>query len=162
MGTEEKQANLPACRHRIEDFNNITLEDLEHITSCELCGEEYTKAIEKNAMIKAPHYLKEGILQKTGALLRKNDSAHNLLPLKKIQLLSYSLKIGLAMCGALILLNFVPINNVQQREETSGMAVLIFQMNNSLRNFSDSILEYTELFTINRNMEGVQYDKKEK
>lgn len=164
MGTEEKQINLHACSRRIADFNRMTQEELEHIASCEFCAEEYANAIEKNAMIKAPHYLKEEIMQKTGALLRKNDTARSLLPWKKIQLFSYSLKIGLAMCGALVLLNLVPTGNIQ-RNEPSGTAVFINKLNTDLRNFSDSILEYTELLTINRNMdykEGFKYDKEEK
>lgn len=164
MGTEEKKINLHTCGRRFTDFNRMTLEDLEHIASCEFCGEEYSKAIEKNAMIKAPHYLKEEILQKTGALLRKNDIGNSLLPWKKIQLFRYSIKIVLAMCGALVLLNLAPAANIQ-RNEPSGTAVFINKLNTDLRNFSDSILEYTELLTINRNMdykEGFKYDKEEK
>ena len=164
MGTEEKQINLPACGRRIADFNRMTLEELEHIASCEFCVEEYARTIEKNAMRKAPHYLKEEILQKTGTLIRKNDTASSLLPWKKLQLFRYSLKICLAMCGALFLLNLVPSGNIQ-RNGPSGTAVFISKLNTDLRNFSDSILEYTERLTINRNIdykEGFKYDKEEK
>ncbi len=165
MGTEEKQLSLPVCSHRITDFNNITLEELEHIASCDICADKYANAIEQYTMIKAPHYLKDNILQEYRAFtkVRKEKTNNRLhLPWKKLQLFGYSMKIGLAMCGALILINFAPAGSTP-REKPSGMSDFIYRMNSELKEFSNNILEYTDHLVLNgnkENKEDINYDKK--
>lgn len=162
METEEKTLGHPEYGSRITDFNKITLNDLKHITSCDYCAGEYAKTIENHSMIKAPHYLKEDILKKSASM--HNQISHSV---KKLQLIHYSMKIVLAMCGALILLNCFPAGTFHNKE-TGSMDGIIYKMNSHLRNFSDQILEKTDLWSLHKNQdnknyrEDLNYDKKEK
>lgn len=180
METEEKRLNRPACGYRIKDFKNMTLWDLEHIASCDSCAAWYAAAIEEHAMIKAPRYMKDNILREYKGFteIRKENSQSRLgLPWRKLQLFGYSVKIGLAMCGALALLNLVPAGSMKSREpsavagsvqskEPSALTGFLNKMNSELKEVSDNILEYTDILAVNVNAdhkdykENLNYDKK--
>lgn len=167
METEEKHISSAISNHVVPVHKNITIEELKHIASCDICAGEYAKVIEERAMIKAPHYLKDNILEKTRALSKEQERVRQReykLPWKKLQLLMFSMKIGLAMCGALTLLFFTPKENVRQGEPPH-MESFMIKINNELKEFSNSITEYTDQLVINKNInswEEFRYDKKEK
>ncbi len=164
MVTEEKQIGFTACNHKNIDFKNIALEELEHIASCEICAAQYAGFIEKQAMIKAPHYLKDNILKKSRAFSGVwNINKHIRLQMswKRLQMFCYGMKIGLAMCGALAILFLVPVGDSQQKEPAVGVN-FIDKMNRELREFSDNVLEYTDLLVLNsdaNNKEDISHDK---
>ncbi len=164
MVTKENQISCTAGCRRTDVFKNITLEELEHIASCDVCAESYANAIEQQAMITAPHYLKKNILQKSGAFSVMDNSIYKKLPMswKRFQLFTYSMKIGLAMCGALALLNLVSPGNIPGRQP-SGVVSFMDKMNDELRAFSDNILEYTDFLVSSNNKnnkEDIKHDKK--
>ncbi len=172
METEEKQINCAVSNHINPIHKNITMEELEHIAACDICAKEYAKLIEEQAMIKAPHYLKDNILEKTRVLSKVQEKNKQILykrpwkklQLKKFQLLTFSMKIGLAMCGALVLLFFTPGENVSLGEP-QRMESLMIKINHELNEFSNNITDYTdELALANKkiNREEFRYDKKEK
>ncbi|MGB8453305.1 MAG: hypothetical protein WCD89_13370 [Anaerocolumna sp.] len=146
MKAEEKKISRSASIHMITDFKNITLEELEHIASCDFCAEQYANHVEQQDMIKAPHYLKACIIQKSMAFSEIQETKEHYiiqLPWKKLQLLRYSMKIGLAMCGAIAILLLSPTGNVP-RTEPSGMVNFFDKVNSDLREFSNNMVEYTE------------------
>lgn len=163
METEEKQRSRLLSNHIIADFKNITLKELEHIASCEICAEKYAVYLEQQDMIKAPHYLKDNIIQKSRVFseIQETKKQYTIqLPWKKLQLLRYSMKIGLAMCGALAILFLSPSGNVP-REEPSGMVNFFDKMNSELREFSNNMAEYTEHLVSDSsyNKEDINHDK---
>jgi hypothetical protein len=164
METDEKQISRSISNHRIADFNNITLKELEHIASCDICAEKYAAQLEQQDMIKAPHYLKDNIIQKTRAfseiqVIKKQFTIQ--LPWKKLQLLRYSMKIGLAMCGALAILFLSPSGNVSH-EEPFSMIHFFDKMDSELRELSNNMVEYTEFLVSDstNNKEDINHDKK--
>ena len=88
------------------DQNNVTQEErikiLEHIGTCTHCADAYANYEEHKGLIQIPHYLKENIVKRTKdidtqiVVYTKQSS-------KNLQLLFYSLRVSLAVIGALIL-----------------------------------------------------------
>ena len=168
MKTEEKQLSGAVVTNHIKSFHkDITLKELEHIAACDFCMKEYAKVIEEQAMIEAPHYLKSNILDKTRALSKaqeKNNLMFYRLSRKKLHLIRYSMKIGLAMCGALALLMFTPRENASRREPPHIESFMI-KINNELNEFSINITNYTDQLVLSNKInsrEEFRYDKKEK
>jgi uncharacterized protein YuzB (UPF0349 family) len=123
---------------------------LEHICSCNYCSDKLAALIE-GEMITAPRDLKENILKATKrpevqlAIKVKQTS-------KRMQLLLYSLKVGTATIGALLLLvftmnfsNFSSTENVSKyfpnnTEDNISMTTTIKDIMNSI---SDSMLDFS-------------------
>lgn len=137
----------------------LTLRQLEHLSDCEDCMVVYMDFIEDLAITSAPHYLKETILTEAFRISRKQETRQRIeqqLNTKRMQLFRYSMKVGLAMCGALFLL-FSPdifgrgegrLNcnsssqngyiDWQKDSDTSGIYSFLNKINNGLLNFTDN------------------------
>ncbi|WMJ87813.1 hypothetical protein [Anaerocolumna sp. MB42-C2] len=167
MKTEEKQLSGAVTDHIISFHKDITLKELEHIAACDFCTKEYAKVIEEQAMLEAPHYLKNNILDKTRALSKAQEKDNSMLyrlSRKKLHLITFSMKIGLAMCGALALLLFTPQENVAHREPPHIESFMI-KINDELNEFSINITNYTDRLVLSNKInsrEEIRYDKKEK
>lgn len=178
MATEEKQE----IRFQSNHMNTVEVnkpELLEHIASCDSCAASYAEMIEKTAMIKAPHYMKGSILQRSKEIAadgkeRRGERADSSKYYKRIQLFRYSLKVGLAMCGALAMVFFSSFNSsvavhtgqwpadTGQLEEKYPVRVFIDKMNTGMRIFSDNMVFYTDSFVSGKfdDMEVNKNDKK--
>ena len=168
MVTEEKQLNLFASNH-ISDKDIVEdVETLGHIASCDICAASYMKMIEATSMINAPHYMKANILQKSNSLAKKNQHS------KRLQLFQYSMKVGLSMCGALVMIflsSFGNIStksnqdkiNVEQLGKGYSISAFINNMTYDIREFSNSMVEYADTLVIdNKNDMGVNKNEEEK
>lgn len=169
MATEEKQLNLFASNHISDEDIVEDVETLEHIASCDICAASYMEMIETNSLIKAPHYMKANILQKSKKLIKKEQHS------KQVQLFHYSMKVGLAMCGALAMIflsSFGSISstksnqekiNLEQLEKGYSVSALINNMTYDLREFSNSMVQYADTLVINnKNDMGVNKNEEEK
>jgi hypothetical protein len=139
---------------------------LEHISTCNYCAERLANSMTQD-MITAPRYLKENIMKATKR--PEVQLAHKAKQTsKQMQLFLYSLKVGTATIGALLLLflamNFssvtssinVPENNDRNNENNISFTTTIREkmddVSNSLLDFTNNIMK-TEVFN---------NDKKEK
>jgi len=142
---------------------------LEHICSCNYCSEQLAKYMEEE-IIKAPMDMKSNILKavkRPDVQLAVKASETS----KRMQLFLYSLKVGTATIGALIVLmltlNFS--NNITNAVQWSmprsvpiseeSKTSLTFEIRKNMDNLSNSI---TKLSNNIMNTEVNNYDKKEK
>lgn len=137
----------------LQDLNQDRLENdtyfkvLEHITQCEQCASLYADSLIPDLLPTPPNF-KEEVMCKTQTANKKNQSG-------KIQLITYSLKVGVAMAAAILLvfsttaLTPTQLSHIGSPKINFGITAGI---NSSLRNFSDKLIQ----------MEVINYDKKEK
>ncbi|NLP35763.1 MAG: hypothetical protein GX359_11355 [Clostridiales bacterium] len=142
---------------------------LEHISSCEFCSTLFVQSMEAELVV-APVDLKENILKATKrptfTLTKKAKEASN-----RMQFFLYSLKVGTATIGALIVLlamssqKALP-NTDSHMEISKGVSVqedLSVSLTASIRNNMDAlssrIFEWSNTII---NTEVYEYDKKEK
>jgi len=177
MATEEKQLNRLVSKH-INDNDSIdNVETLEHIASCDICAASYAEMIETNSMIKAPHYMKANILHKSSDFekqeLKKLIGFYQYS--KQLQLFHYSMKVGVAMCGALTMLFLSSFGsfttNIPQGQIGLGLMEaeytednFVSKLNYGLREFTNNIEKYADtLVSNNRNdMEGNKNEEEKK
>jgi hypothetical protein len=126
-------------------------------------------------MLKAPHYMKDNILQKSRALAEKQKimESRKKQDTNRFLLFRYSMKVGLAMCGALAMLflssfgGFTATNITQSQErlgkqqEEYSVTLFINKMNYGLREFSNNMVQYADTIVSNNvnNMEDNKNDK---
>ncbi len=163
MAAEEKLISRTACSHMKDIENNLTLETLKHIASCDICAAAYAGIIEKHSLMSAPYYLKNNILQESKVLseIQKRKKKINLqLNRKHLQLFRYSMKIGLAMCMALVILFLAPSGSTAEGKP-SGIIYFLDKMDSGLRKFSYNMAEYTDslIFKTSYNKEDIKNDK---
>lgn len=185
MATENERMIQIVTSH-IGNNNTISfIEAMEHLASCDHCANEFADAVSKDTMMKAPHYIKANILEQTKDIQfndrkKLNQKTHYS---KQVQLITYSLKVGLAMCGCLAILflsngtqdtknSMNPFHsswtndvktNKDIKDKNSKNTSFIYKMNNSLRDFSNDVAEYAgTLVTNNKNLEEIDDDQKEK
>lgn len=141
-------------------FNNNTLDDetylsvLNHISSCDNCSILYSNTITKKDIITAPHYLKSNIMER----IQRSNEIVNIVEKQKIsinrQLFFYSIKVGLAMCGALIFL-YSGLLSKEYSSEAKELPMIkmdtVDNINNKLYEFSNKLI-----------MEENNYDKEKK
>ncbi len=126
---------------------------LEHICSCNFCSEVFADSMKEN-LIKAPIDLKANLLRavrQPEARLAKHAREVS----KRMQLFLYSLKVGTAMAGALLILfltitlgnkHTVPQSDLRQNKPgitvslTASIRDNMDSLNNSLLKFSDNIM----------------------
>lgn len=125
----------------LDAFYNNTLDEdtylkvLSHISSCEECSTLFSDSFPTKDLIHAPHYLKSSIMEE---LHPKEKSPIN------HQLFFYSLKVGLAMCGALIFLYSGLLNkDTDQRFREIPMVKMdtVDSFNNKLYEFSNKLMK---------------------
>lgn len=166
METDKMQVTKSDTMHLTTVHGNLTLKELEHIAVCEECAEKFAEGIIQQDMIKAPHYMKENILGKVRELERSTEVRYSFLKLnwKNIQLLRYSLKIGLAMCTALALLLIIPPGKETTPQQPLGIVRFLDKINLGISEFSDDMVAYTENLVSNNdlNKEDFKYDKEKK
>jgi hypothetical protein len=173
-------------KNQMDKNSEITMIDaMEHIASCDHCANEFAELITTDSFIKAPRYMKANILEET-KIINLNEKKHQRQKnqySKQLQLITYSLKVGLAMCGCLAVLFLstgnedmksiaTPFNpnwpngaNTSQNNEKvdHNNTSIIYKINDNLRDFSNNVAEYAgALVTNNKNLEETDYDKKEK
>ena len=147
----------------IKGGRELTLEQLEHISECEECMLIYLDFIERQNTISAPHYLKNNILKEASKISAKQETRRRIeqkLNSKRMQLFRYSMKVGLAMCGALFLL-FLPdiLGEVQnsnlEKNYSIGKEYIDWQqdtsgINSLFDNLSNGIVDRTGSFNLDR------------
>lgn len=145
----------------LQKFHNHALEEdtylsiLEHISSCEECSVIYSNSFtQEDNIICSPHYLKSSIMER---ILQDKKKAHRIQTFKKsidYQWFTYSLKVGFAMCAALLILFSGVLSkgeNLQAREIPIFKMETIDEFNNKLYKFSSKLM-----------MEESYYDKEKK
>lgn len=154
------------------DFMNQKEKELflEHICSCDFCSDQFT-ALMSEEIIAAPRDMKANILKATmrpdiqlAARVRETS--------KQMQLLIYSLKVGAATLGALLLLifsmNYTHFTNAPKVTEDISSdasadeepkASLTSTIRDSMDNFTDSMLDFSNNII---KTEGSDHDQKEK
>lgn len=138
------------------------VEFLEHISSCDFCSDLFAEHMSKD-LVTAPRELKANLMKAVRSpeiRLRKLAKQSS----KRMQLLLYSLKVGTAMAGALLILLWsISFSNKQipQTEKetqkpsisfTSAIRDNMNTLNSGLSNLSNQIM----------NMEVVNNEKNEK
>lgn len=116
----------------------------------------FIQIIENKAMLTAPRYLKENIINESKQLTTKMMKKSNTLSLK-LQLLLYSLKISSAVVGAIFLLGVIQMNSTQiakainrpiQMKETSVQSITETlneksnAVSSALYNFSSNLINW--------------------
>ncbi len=116
----------------------------------------FIQIIENKAMLTAPRYLKENIINESKQLTTKMIKKSNALSLK-LQLLLYSLKISSAVVGAIFLLGVIQMNSTQiakainrpiQMKETSVQSITETlneksnAVSSALYNFSSNLINW--------------------
>lgn len=79
---------------------------LEHLSNCNYCSMQFVNITEEQELLKAPDNMREAIMEKANSLPVQLTMQTNLIS-KKIQLLTYSLKVSTAVICTLLLLGFV-------------------------------------------------------
>lgn len=144
----------------LDAFNNNTLDNetylsvLDHISSCDNCSILYSNTITKKDIITAPHYLKSNIMEH----IQRSNEIVNIVEKQKTsinrQLFFYSIKVGLAMCGALIFL-YSGLLSKEYSSEAKELPMIkmdtVDNINNKLYEFSNKLI-----------MEENNYDKEKK
>lgn len=102
----DKQTHIDMARTR-ETSMRLTLEDLEHLASCDFCMEQFADYMEDQELLAAPRYLKEDILKRSQQfevqIIAKSNQAS-----KKLELFYYALKVGFAAVFAIAFLVIAP------------------------------------------------------
>lgn len=171
MATEEKQL-IPLGSNHINDKEiQDNVQTLEHIASCNKCAASYVEMIENSSMIKAPHYMKDNILKKSKELAeyqKLSEIKEKQKPSNRIQLFRYSLKVGLAMCGALAMIFVSSFGNsptlgisfgkvdTGQLEADYSVESFVNNVNYGLREFSNNMVQYADTLVSNN-----RYDMEE-
>lgn len=144
----------------LDAFNNNTLDKdtylslLSHISSCEKCSAFYSDSFAKHDMIRAPHYLKSSIMEhiqhgnEVVQLVQKQKASINR------QLLFYSLKVGFAMCGALLFL----YSGVLSKETNSQTREIPIVKMDTIDNFNNKLYEFSNKLIMEEN----NYDQEKK
>lgn len=105
---------------------------LDHASQCDICSLKLWEGLERNGW-EMPPFLKDEILEK---VKRKEEKS-------KFQLLFYSLKVGAAIAGAILLI-FAGSNmeslTFHSIDKINGT---FFHVNDSFRNWNSQILEWT-------------------
>ena len=85
----------------------LTLEELEHLASCDFCMDQFADYMEDQELLTAPRYLKEDILKRSHQfevqIIAKSNQAS-----KKLELFYYALKVGFAAVFAIAFLVIAP------------------------------------------------------
>lgn len=102
----DKQTHINLTQSR-EPSVGLTMEDLEHLASCDFCVEQFADYIENQEFLAAPRYLKEDILKRSQQfevqIVAKSNQAS-----KKLELFYYTLKVGFAAAFAIAFLVIAP------------------------------------------------------
>lgn len=144
---------------------NQTIAFLEHIGACNFCADQLEVHM-ASEMLPAPRNFKDDLLTATKRpeiqLARRAQETS-----KKMQLLFYSLKVGTAAAGALLLLfltmNFSGMQALPKEQPTIKWNNNNFSLTDTLRDnmykMSDNMLDFSNNII---NMEVIKNDKKEK
>lgn len=126
-----------------------TLSVLEHISSCTYCAEVYATMVENHYSVTPSPDLKENILKRARTLrFRKKHS-------QKAELLFYSLRVGIAMSFALLILYSVPFQDLSQNNKKTDFIVdhsIFTTINQNINHFTTKIMH----------LEGYHNEKTEK
>lgn len=91
-------------------YQQLSVEESEqiqkHIAECTYCAELFAEVMEQGYLIESPPDMKENILNRAGKMKKRKEYS------KKMQLFCYSLRVGLAMCFALLILIVTDIRQV--------------------------------------------------
>ncbi|BCJ95636.1 hypothetical protein acsn021_32050 [Anaerocolumna cellulosilytica] len=162
MGTSVGQCKvICSC---IKEGRELNLEQLGHISECDDCMQLYLEFIERQNMIAAPHYVKDNILKEASKISAKQETRRRIeqqLNSKRMQLFRYSMKVGLAMCGALFLLFLPDIlgsreqGSIQGRNGSTGKEDINWQqdisgINAIFDNFENGAGDRTGRFNLDR------------
>lgn len=79
------------------------MEVLEHMSSCDYCAAVFAEIAEEKALMRAPTNLKSSILKQAGELPVQLQAKQFVLS-KRLQLMLYSLKIGVAAASAILMI----------------------------------------------------------
>lgn len=142
-----------------------TMEFLAHIGSCNYCADQL-EAFLSGEMLPAPRDLKENILtaiKRPEIQLAVKAKAAS----KQLQLIIYSLKVGTATAGALLLLfltiNYSSLLNLptqnQKDSNTQNRFSLTEVLRDNMNKLSDNMLNFSNSMI---DMEVLNNDKKEK
>lgn len=82
------------------------MDALEHLSQCEYCAMQFANITQEQELLKAPVNMREAIMEKAGSLPVQLTVQTNLIS-KKVQLLTYGLKVSTAVICTLLLLGFV-------------------------------------------------------
>lgn len=142
-----------------------TIAFLEHIGACNFCADQLEAHMTLD-MLPAPRSFKDNLLTATKRpeiqLARRAQETS-----KRMQLLFYSLKVGTAAAGALLLLfltmNFTNMDGLPKEQNSVKWNEKNFSLTDTLRDnmykMSDNMLEFSNDII---NMEVIKNDKKEK
>lgn len=102
----DKQTHINLTQSR-EPSVGLTMEDLEHLVSCDFCVEQFADYIEAQELLAAPRYLKEDILKRSHQFEVQIVAKSNQVS-KKLELFYYTLKVGFAAVFAIAFLAIAP------------------------------------------------------
>lgn len=107
-------------KHHINP-QQISMEDLEHLVSCDSCLEEFTGYVEEHELLTAPKHMKELILERSRELDIQIVAKSNLAS-KKLEFFYYTLKVGFASAVAIAFLVFSPGLTFSELSPSSGFS----------------------------------------
>lgn len=143
--TEENIRHMLQNRFPAEE----TAEMQHHLAQCTYCADLFAKVMEQGYLVTPPPDMKEHILRKSKNIRKRKEYS------KKMQLLFYSLRVGIAMCFTLILLfatdRKMPEAQQKTMEEKPGFQLEV------LNHINRSINEVTTKIIT---MEGIENDTK--
>lgn len=144
----------------LDAFNKNTLDNdtylnvLSHISSCEECSALYSNSFSQTDMICAPHYLKSSIMDH----IQHSNEIVQMVQKQKTsinhQLFFYSLKIGFAMCGALL---FLYSGLLSKNTNSYAKEIPIVKMN-TIDDFNNKLYEFSNKLIMEEN----NYDQEKK
>ena len=143
--TEENIRHMLQNRFSAEE----TTEMQNHLAQCTYCADLIAKVMEEGYLVAPPPDMKEHILRKSKNIRKRKEYS------KKMQLLFYSLRVGIAMCFTLILL-FATDRKMPEAQQKTMQEKAGFQLE-VLNHINRSINEVTTKIIT---MEGIENDTK--
>ncbi|MGI6069750.1 MAG: hypothetical protein ACOYBE_04905 [Blautia sp.] len=100
---DEEMIQKHLQRLHTADHSSTDLDFLEHIGTCNYCAERLAHQLETEGLLCAPKDFKENVIAQTKSLRTQTELAIHKTS-AKMQLLFYSLRVGAAILGALVIL----------------------------------------------------------
>lgn len=141
----------------------LSLEELDHLSSCCFCREELADYVEQYQLIKAPKSMKASILERSKKPDIQFIAGTNQIS-KRLQLFYFSLKVGAAVLCVLTMLIAAPdfTNQIKMRESKAEAAAELRDDNQF--DYYEKVKAFTAQLNrlSSKNREVINYDKEEK
>ena len=121
------------------------LEVLDHMSNCDYCASAFANVAEEMTLMTAPKNLKSSILHQAGELPVQLQAKQYILS-KRMQLMLYSMKIGVAVACAILMIFTVNMNAIPKnsstvnKKEITNITTLTDKFTQSVNSITDQFM----------------------